>query len=1229
MEEDPRTKKLARRIISEFSDFNLVGKGTLPQTEIERVTKIMLEEPDVLDTICYNEQATGIIRDTVLKGKISAEQLRRMTEEIMAVIPDSLFALYISALSQFSDRDFAGCTRTLCSRAEFARINDALDVLKVSCYNSGNYADACIFLSKSGAYDEVLFDGLKKARPDRSTVKEILVSLESFQSTPDLCKLYSFVSKFDKSDSILLSLAKCYVETGDIEEGKSSLRDIAYEESNDSNFLEQFIDLCFESQEYNHGYRAAKLASSSFPDKIEFEFKKATGLFNIGRKDEAIELLDQVISSHPNYNEARKYLADIYYEDSKYQDFLSTAEPLKVNMEDNPEWMLQYINAEINASDLDGAIRDLKKMESTFPENMDILRIKLDVQILINDTNGAFLTSRQIFENNRNDKKGRDYFFNELYERHEYEEFLKHLDEYGSDSEYRDLKLSSMIYVGNVDEAISYAKQNAEILSSDTVLDSVFFVVRDDSTILKLIEILKGDKQPFPSIVLRFIQGSKTVWKEELWSMAEKSTSLAIAWIIAKSTVNFRDRVKPEMISNLIARPRFNVINNLIDAVFLVYSGRVTEDMTDSRRFFYPITEALIATGDVDRAERMLQRAFNTKDPDAFYFFFTSQIELKRGDISSAERNIHKALEKLTNANFLSQLARVFIKNDNQQGIVETIDRIHDMGAEECICYDDLYGYVTEKKDSGLRNLFIERFEAMGVSNIWTERLERDQMAEDRKFEDAARVSRVIVVSRSKTPQDIRTHAEILKASEREKEREEFLESVESETEDPMIDIWLGDSCFLRKEYTNAISFYLKAVEKGEKPFDIRNYPDALIESGNYREAESLISELPRGRNIHLIKLYHRTGRISDIGRLIGNLTLETKEDEEVIKYISRILWINRQIRDTLVELFSQSHNYSLGNIIVERMLESRDFIGAEKVMRVMMKSYPEDLPNMRRLADLLHETKHPTEASAILLKAFRIVESKEEGSQILDTIMKIYFETGNYEEIKKLYSVNTDYVNGSNIQWIVRSFIETYDFDMADKIVGFYHGKTIPEDVFRELIDEMELKRDFLRLQEYAGKIFEVEFKLGRVLKSEEIVSIADIPLNIVEEVYHFIDSEEYYREEDEPRYELLTRDVFKKIARRTNIESIIYVKINVIYHSLPRKEVILAKNLYIYIKKCLRKRRSPMLNDKRTSALVKSALKMGLRLEPLDVAYNLNIGINEAMDIITLMEYVSNLNR
>ena len=447
--------------------------------------------------------------------------------------------------------------------------------------------------------------------------------------------------------------------------------------------------------------------------------------------------------------------------------------------------------------------------------------------------------------------------------------------------------------------------------------------------------------------------------------------------------------------------------------------------------------------------------------------------------------------------------------------------------------------------------------------------MERDKYSEEKNYDDAVRVSRIIVMSKSKTAGDVLTHAEILKASSKDNERLQFLESVEKETSDFKIDIWIADSKYLRKEYKEAVEYYRKAIEKGCQIQEIINYPDALIAGGFYYEAEAVIRSLP-DPVLYLVKLYHSTSRIDDLVILLSSLEYEKRSEIEAFQYASEALWVNRKVRDTLVNIFYHTENPTLGKIISQRLLESRDLISAEKIMRALMKAYPKDIDNMRSLASLLYETNHPIEALNLLGKAVKAASDSDQRSSALDLMAQIMYETGDFNGLKKLYSGNTKMLNQKNLQWIIRSLIETYEFDQADQLMGQFHGNILPDDVFKELVEEMNTKKEFLRLQSYAAKIFDVEYKLGKVLTADEIVYQADIPLNVVEEVYHFIDSESYYIEEDEPSYEIITRDLFKRIVRKTNIDNIIYVKINIIYHNLPRKDVILAKNIYIYIKKC-----------------------------------------------------------
>ncbi|MCL4335362.1 MAG: tetratricopeptide repeat protein [Candidatus Thermoplasmatota archaeon] len=1226
MEEDPRIKRFQRKMEVELSDLNATQTGKILPVDIERLSKIILDDSDLINYLMSEDNIITTLEEMTLNRKLTAADLEMFTKGIASVAGKSLFFDYLRALRSFSDRDYEGCIDIITGRSDFLNYPQCRNLLKLSCHEAGSYTKAAFYLASSGVYDELIFEGFKKEHPDDKTLDDFYDTISKQKNTNDICSLYRILSDLRRSDRILMELCRCYLEVGDNEKSKQIIPKINFEDFSERNSFKDFITIALKSEQYNQAYRASKIATGLYPDDRRIMLLYADSLNGVGRTDEAVEYVEQMLKKYPDFTDAIKYLIDLFYSKGDYANFLRYSATIKDSLVQDVQWRIKIINAEINQSDFDNAKRDIISAENAYPSNPEILSLKLDFQMLINDANGAFTTAREIFRMDRNDRRARDFLFYELFSKQDYEELLRDIEEFGRDDDYLHLKIASLIYMGRINDAITAGRRDKSIFQDDVVLDSIFFTVRDDSSIKSIVEV-SGDDSGLLSVVIKSIRGSRIVWREELWNSVISSNSVAIAWIASKSTVNFRDGVRPDVLTSFVSKQAFNVVNNLVDAIFLIYSGKFSEDMKDSRKFMYPITEALLETGNTELAEKKLQEAYDPRNPDPFFYYMDAYVLFREGNYSQSLKMLSRALENLSNSSFLILKIRNFLKLDDLDSALETVDNVDALDAIGSLCYSDLYNYIEEKKEPAIRNRIIEKMKSLGVKNIWIERMERDKYSEEKNYDDAVRVSRIIVMSKSKTAGDVLTHAEILKASSKDNERLQFLESVEKETSDFKIDIWIADSKYLRKEYKEAVEYYRKAIEKGCQIQEIINYPDALIAGGFYYEAEAVIRSLP-DPVLYLVKLYHSTSRIDDLVILLSSLEYEKRSEIEAFQYASEALWVNRKVRDTLVNIFYHTENPTLGKIISQRLLESRDLISAEKIMRALMKAYPKDIDNMRSLASLLYETNHPIEALNLLGKAVKAASDSDQRSSALDLMAQIMYETGDFNGLKKLYSGNTKMLNQKNLQWIIRSLIETYEFDQADQLMGQFHGNILPDDVFKELVEEMNTKKEFLRLQSYAAKIFDVEYKLGKVLTADEIVYQADIPLNVVEEVYHFIDSESYYIEEDEPSYEIITRDLFKRIVRKTNIDNIIYVKINIIYHNLPRKDVILAKNIYIYIKKCLRKRRSPLLNDKRINSLLKSALKMNLRREPLEVAYNLNIGMDEAMDVITLIEYVRNLD-
>ena len=103
----------------------------------------------------------------------------------------------------------------------------------------------------------------------------------------------------------------------------------------------------------------------------------------------------------------------------------------------------------------------------------------------------------------------------------------------------------------------------------------------------------------------------------------------------------------------------------------------------------------------------------------------------------------------------------------------------------------------------------------------------------------------------------------------------------------------------------------------------------------------------------------------------------------------------------------------------------------------------------------------------------------------------------------------------------------------------------------------------------------------------------------------------------------------MIQKAGKAVDMESIKDLTINIIFDSLDRKDPIIARNIYIYIRDQLDVARRPQIRNEVLLRLLRVALRENVKHEVLHVAFFLKLGISEALDVMTLMEYMTKMNR
>jgi hypothetical protein len=145
--------------------------------------------------------------------------------------------------------------------------------------------------------------------------------------------------------------------------------------------------------------------------------------------------------------------------------------------------------------------------------------------------------------------------------------------------------------------------------------------------------------------------------------------------------------------------------------------------------------------------------------------------------------------------------------------------------------------------------------------------------------------------------------------------------------------------------------------------------------------------------------------------------------------------------------------------------------------------------------------------------------------------------------------------------------------------------------------------------------------------LKQEAIIK-AEIPVEIAGEVFQFFTELDEEVKLPAEAFDALAKETLKLIRKKTNIRSINEVTISVLFNMMQRKDPLVARNLYIYIRRMLKEKRKPKIDDEDLNRILRIAMKENLVPDPLNMIVRFDIGLNRSLDLLALMDYVSKMN-
>lgn len=1101
------------------------------------------------------------------------------------------------------------------------------DLLSSCVSDAAGAREAALYVSRQGIFREPIFSKLIDHMQDKKFWDEVKSNFKKAEKPDQYERFLDFLTRYNKDFEFIKEYISVSLKRGNIERAKALISGIQQENVHTLDDLMFLADNSAKSGDLENALKFIKKGIDLYPENVDVQILYAQILKNTGRESDAYKMALDLIDRHHDNSKIGSLALELAYSCRDYQNFLNIYNQQgKENISDREkEWKIQ---SEINLSLFDEANRDIASVLSGNQHNLNVLKLKLKLEKTIGKESEAMDTAEKILLLDPSDAEGAFFVISSLYERREYEGLIERYIKLSHKSrEITSMYVSALMNEGQMNEAVSYAEKNPEIQSDKFFLDTVFKLFRDDSMLNMFASLLAGHSSESRNLqhIFDFLKGMEPEPEARIIISAIETGSVALGWIAISHYVDFRSKSIPPDIEKLLSRPEFSGLRILTTTIMDIYNDSYREDIRDSPFFTYPVTEALIDRGKLEEAENKLNESYDSKKSDPFYYYMLGKIQGRKSQYSDSLKSLRRGLSILGNQKFAIETILNSISASNKDDLLLGISGIIDISRSNNFPFEQIYRYSRTNPIPEIMETIYGLLVKRTLENVWAYRLMRDHLISRSDFKDAEAVSSRIVQEMGRSDDDILVHVSILKKNGRIAEACDFLEPLTG-GKNQMVMV-LANLYYEAGNFKKSSELFSQADQTSFTDLDKTRYAESLINNGNFRSARGVIEKYSLG-NVFLGKLYLKSMDVANLKALIENMNPENQDESSIISETVHTFWNNADIRRIATHIFREDHNLKVGKAIASAQEKASDLKDAVEIRKVIYKEVPMDYENIIGLGRDLAETGEFSDGIVLLRKWLKNYIGEPGYPKVFSFAVKLYYERGYFDEVISLYEGVEWVPDPKTLTMVIRSYIERQEYDNADLLLGKYQGTLVHDDEFNEMVEEMKIQKSFFEIVTYAKKLLMVEYKLGRTLDIPEAISIAEIPVDKVDLIFNFLGEEQYYEDINESRYEIMSMEVIQRAVKKTRISGIHDLKINVIFANMDRPNVIVAKNLYLYIKNQVRKRRRASTEKPELNKLLKMALRKGLKPEPLQVAYELKLGISSAMDIITLMEYVLRIN-
>ena len=1176
------------------------------------------------DQMKYDQYVSGIIERS--RTEVHEDLRIKILKELYRLFPSNNSAILFNGIELIKSGSLEDGLRMVESTESWEQCVEFLEIIAQSEVTDNEMMDIVVKSARTGNGNTQLWTSFMSSGRDPAEVAAVIDAFNRGGHSGMLENFLDVVTRYDPDPFYILKKAEVLRTLNRRDELSKLISEFNIFSLKDLDQIKSLSDLMLETGLFKKNLELCKYGMGIYEDE-HLMVNLSESYAGLGDLNSAIKTYLYVLERYPENYSNRKRCARLQYEAGKYMDCASTFSTVPHSSLDESDFIIM-IRAKSFSSMVLEAISDTAEMISIYGKTLESLHLKMELEMKLQMESDCYYTAGEILDLDPDDIDAREFYRNYLFRNHEYEKYLKFLN-----SNERNTLLPEVFVAlagtGKVQDSLEVIGQNSSTLESPIVWDSIFFNFRTTEQIKKiedLIEISDTTGTRNIRIILRFLKGLYTVQENINWDVLAETGSVSLAYINLFSLLRSGRYSEMEKCLSSLPENRFSTIRNIVEYDIDVRKGKRTGDIVDSVDFLYPATWILISNGLYDEAYAKLTK-LETSHPDPFYIYYESLIMEGKGDYDGARKKISQAVEKLDNFMFLDLLARMSLRSGEPREAVSVYEMIFRNGGQDSIDFPSLYKILCETKDNGFIMNFVDLCEYNSFSNVWVKRLKRNMLLDRNDSRSAYDISREIIGGGKLEENDISTHLSIVEKIDLQGDRISFLEDVRSDLENPKIDVMIGDLYFSNGQYDKALRCYRDAISNGMETSGIQNYPEALINTGNFDEAYEIISS----RNLSpllLVKLYSGKNDIESILKMLSNFRVRERKDEEALIFLCKFHWRDPDIRESLKNIYSNGGYLFLGKAISERLIQDGSSDEALDILKNLFKNYPENIDVARMYSRLLIKKGNRTEAIHSLTRGLKASKSMEDATEFTNELLKVYYEDGDYKAVTDLYLSDPSLIDRDGLKTTVRSYIALDKFEEAERIIS-RQDKILDQGLNDDLYIELQTRKNFNEILTYVNRLLKLEYRKGRIFDTNEAVYKAEIPIDRLPEVLDFLKGDRYLGDPNPEKYELLSRDVIKRIVKNSNVEKIMDLRIFMIYNNLDRKDAVVAVNLYRYIMDRIGEVNVPKPDDSEILVMTKRALKENIPPEPLHMAYMLDTGIGTAMDVIALLDYMSGMKQ